>query len=888
MTTRTGEHPINFWEAQWITRPAPDHHSWSDYTVEASVAIESKGTSLLIGVQGGNRYYACHLDTERQTASFYSVVSVIRTEWGQAAAPELALAPAPLAIRLAWRRSNVRLYIGERMVLSADAGAIEAGTIGFKQEAGEAAVYRDLRVFDEQGQALYVNRFYDPSTLQFTAGTIHPSGTGLRLGEHVCSLCDSPVPVDSPRFRKTFRLEANVERAELRVYALGWYELSINGRKADDRVLAPANTPYERVMLYDTYDVTGQLNRGDNAVGVWLGNGYNINYSRWGWKWKRDKAFLLQLDLTLSDGTTLRIATDPTWQTASSPLLMNDIYDGELFDARLLEEGWNTSPFLARGWMNAIAAEPPAGTLAPNEQPPVRPHERLTPVRSFAFEDRTVYDFGQNIAGWVSAIVQGEEGSRLTLRYSELIDDDGRIDSWTNRNAHAKDVYVLNGRETETYEPRFTYHGFRYVEASGACKLLGLKAIPVHADVKETGQFSSSDELLNHIQRNIRWSMLNNFVSIPTDCCQRDERTPCLMDSAVVEETAIHNFDMQLYYRKWLRDIQDSMTNPDWAGDKVTLPWHLYWYYGDEGPIREHYETMRGYLDHLAVQWPDGIVQEGFGDWCAPNEDGWEQYFREVAIVNTCLYYQQAITVSLAAGVLGKEGDKRRYARLAKDINRAFHDRFYRGVGVYGSGSQTAQLMPLAVGMVPEGQTAQAVEALVQAIAAKGNYLDTGIYGTRYLMDVLADHGQINLAYELLTRTEYPSFGYQIAQGATTLWEQWSFKGGMHSHDHAMFGGIGSSFYTRLAGIRPIAPGYEEIVIQPYVPDGLQSAEASIDTVRGTIRSAWRKEAGRLILELTMPEQMKGRFKLPASGNRPAELEQELATGHQVIAVAWQ
>ncbi|MBB3111058.1 alpha-L-rhamnosidase [Paenibacillus phyllosphaerae] len=887
MTTRNEERHFGGWAAKWITRPAPDHLEWKNYTVEASVVIESKGTSLLIGVQGSGRYCACHLDSDQQEVTFNLIEHGIHTELERAPAPELALAPAAHAIRLVWSGTEVCLYIGERLVLSADAGAIRAGTIGFRNEEGEAAVIRDLRVYDVQGRALYVNRFYDPSTLQFTAGSIHPSGSGLRLSERELSLCDKPVPADSPRFRTTFRLASEVKHAALRVYALGWYELRLNGRQADDRVLAPANTPYERTMLYDTYDVTGLLNQGGNAIGLWLGNGYNMNYSRWGWKWKRDKAFILQLDLTLTDGTRRQIVSDSSWQTAGSPLLLNDIYDGELYDARLNDPGWDTSSYSAEGWTNATEAESPQGLLEPNMQPPVRPHDRLAPVRSFAFADRTIYDFGQNIAGWVSATVQGAAGSRLTLRYSELVDDEGRIDPWTNRNAHAKDCYVLNGQGIETYEPRFTYHGFRYVEASGTGELLDLKAVPIHADVREAGHFASSDELLNQIQRNIRWSMLNNFVSIPTDCCQRDERTPCLMDSAVVEEAAIHNFDMRLYYRKWLRDIQDSMTNPDWAGDKITLPWHLYWYYGDAEPLREHYESMQAYIDHLKAAWPDGIVKEGFGDWCAPNEDGWEQYFREVEIVNTSLYYQQALTVSKAAGVLGKEDERQRYGVLAEEINRAFHARFYRGEGIYGNGSQTAQLMPLALGMVPEDQTAQAVAGLVQAVAAKGGYLDTGIYGTRYLMDVLADHGQINLAYAMLTRTAYPSFGYQIANGATTLWEQWSFKGGMHSHDHAMFGGIGASFYTRLAGIRPLSPGYEEILIQPSIPDGLQAAEASIDTVRGTIRAAWRKEEGRLVLDITIPEQVKGSLRITAHGSSDMLHDQKLAFGHQVIVVDW-
>ncbi|MDG0812967.1 alpha-L-rhamnosidase-related protein [Cohnella rhizosphaerae] len=348
------------------------------------------------------------------------------------------------------------------------------------------------------------------------------------------------------------------------------------------------------------------------------------------------------------------------------------------------------------------------------------------------------------------------------------------------------------------------------------------------------------------MQSNLRWSILNNLYSIPTDCCQRDERTPCLMDSAVVEEAAIHNFGMQAYYRKWLGDIRHDSGNPDWSGDKVTLPWYLYLYYGDRGTLETYFPDMSAYVDALAAKWPSGIVEEGFGDWCVPNEDGWENYFNEVAIVNSSLYWRFARIASQAAEVCGFSDDAARFAALADRIGAAFDARFHDGNGIYGSGSQTAQLMPLAFGMVPDGFVGKAVEGLLAAIERKGRRLDTGIYGTRYLMDVLADHGHIDLALALLTQPEYPGFGYQIGQGATTLWEQWSEKGGMHSHDHAMFGGVGASFYTRLGGIEPLSPGYETIRIRPRAPASLDWVRTRLRTVKGGDRLGMEKGRERL------------------------------------------
>ncbi|HZG76362.1 MAG TPA: family 78 glycoside hydrolase catalytic domain, partial [Paenibacillus sp.] len=746
--------PLGEWAAKWIEKPIEDHRNWSRYSVEADVAIDSGGGDVLFAVRDERRYAGCAIDAHNNVIALYTVADGVRTTLAQAELPArlASMTPVRVALRIEWSADAVRAFADGEFVCAANAaGGIRPGTVGFATGKGQRAVFRDLRVHAEDGRALYVNRFYDSNAIQFSAGRIE-GASGLLLEEETVSRCETPVSVDSPLFRKAFDLPGEAKRAIARVYAVGWYEVSVNGRKVDDRVLAPANTPYERRMLYDVYDVTSALRSGGNAIGLWLGNGYNLNYSRWGWKWKRNKAAILQLDVELVDGSLLRIVTDETWRTTDSPVLANDIYDGETFDARRLQPGWDTAGFDDAAWQAAAAAVPPEGSLEPNPQPPVRSFEPLEPTRVLRPRAGVVvYDFGQNIAGWASVRVEGPAGSRLTLKYSELADASGNLDPWTNRNAKATDVYILGGGGVEDYEPKFTYHGFRYVEATGDVEPIAVRAVPIHADVRETGRFECSDPLLNRIQSNLRWSILNNLVTIPTDCCQRDERTPCMMDSAVVEEAAIHNFDMHRYYRKWLGDIEDSFSNPDWSGDKVTLPWHLYWYYGDEEALRTHYDAMRGYVDHLAAKWPEGIVTEGFGDWCAPNEDGWEAYFREVDIVNTALYYQQATVVSEAANVLGRPEEKRRYAELAESVKRAFHERYYDGDGTYGSGSQTAQLLPLALGLTPREAAPAVAGKLAEAIAAKGNHLDTGIYGTRYLLDVLTDTGYADLAYEVLT-----------------------------------------------------------------------------------------------------------------------------------------
>ncbi|WP_020617907.1 alpha-L-rhamnosidase [Paenibacillus daejeonensis] len=899
------------WSARWIGGRQMDHRAWTEIRLEVSVSIEKGGADVLFGVRDEANYYGLTLNSEALTATVYRMENGQQTVWSEVGVPELAGSATAqqgpsyvtseavtggeavkVAVCIERTQEAVRILIDSREIgrVQPQAHDWQAGTIGFATKTGQEAVFRELRVFDPEGRAQVVNRFYDPACLGFSAGTIDRTGSGLRLGESQLALCESPIAVDQPLLRTTFNVPPGLVRATVRVYAIGWYELHLNGRKLDDRVLAPANSPYERRMLYDVYDATAVLQEGVNAIGLSLGNGYNINYSRWGWKWKRDKAAVAVLELELVDGRMLQIGTDEDWRTTDGPLLQQDIYDGETCDGRrsLALAGWTEAGYDESGssWQPAVVVESPPGVLEPHTQPPIRPSVPLAPVKTaHPSEGVTVYDFGQNIAGWARVDVSGEAGSQVTLRYSELVDETGAIDPWTNRNARATDRYILHGQGLERYEPTFTYHGFRYVEVTGEAELHSIEAVPIRSDVRATGSFRCSNALLTGIQSNLRWSVLNNLVSIPTDCCQRDERTPCMMDSAVVEEAAMHNFDMREYYIKWLGDISDSATNPDWSGDKVTLPWYLYWHYDDKETLAAHYGTMRGYVDHVAEKWPDLIVTDGFGDWCPPNEDGWEQYFREVEIVNTTLAYQQASVVSQAAGVLGRADDERHYAAHAERIRQAFQDRFHKGEGRYGSGTQTSQVMPLALGLVPDMLVEQAVQQLVAAIQEKDGHLDTGIYATRYLVDVLADHGHMDLAYSLLTRTTYPSFGWQIAQGATTLWEQWSFKGGMHSLDHAMFAGVGTSFYTRIAGIRPLSPGYRQIEIRPYAPVGLDWAEGSLETAYGRIVAGWRREAEELILEVEIPPGTSANVALPQPDGELLELARGIGEGQHRFVV---
>lgn len=680
------------------------------------------------------------------------------------------------------------------------------------------------------------------------------------------------VPAAAPLFRREFSLPSRVTRATASIFGLGWYELYLNGTKVGDHVLAPANTHYDRVNLYDTYDVTALLREHGNAVGVMLGGGYDSSYSQWGWKWERSKRFILQIHIDLADGSHRELVSDDAWRCHQGPITACGIYRGERYDARTEVDGWCSCGFKDAAWRPVQTVDAPGGQLTANTMPPIRVIRTLTPVgMSEPRPGVFVVDMGQNFAGWARIHVEGHRGDSVQLHYSELIDSTGMIDPWTNRDAKATDVYVCRGGSNETYEPRFTYHGFRYVEVTG----LRSRPTPamiegrvVHADLGTAGSFTSSHAMLGRVAENFRWGMTSNFMSIPTDCAMRNERTPCSMDSRVYEEGAMYHFPMYRYYRKWLRDTRGGRGNPDWDGDQVVLPWRLFMVYADTAILRENYDAMKAYVDTVRNRTPDLLYRGGYGDWCAPNAGTWPTFFRSVAAVNTAIFFQCAQTVANTAAVLRDGPLAERYALLADSIRSAYNAAFFHPeTDSYGDGSQTEDIMPLALGMVPAGHEERVAAHLVRTIVhEKDGHLDTGITGTRYIGDVLCDHGYADLALRVLTQETYPGFGEQIRQGATTTWEQWSAKGEMHSHNHAMFSGASATLFSRFGGVQLDEPGFQRFVIRPSVGDSLTSAGVRIATERGPIRSAWERRGSELTMEVEVPVGTQADVHIPSTG----------------------
>jgi len=688
------------------------------------------------------------------------------------------------------------------------------------------------------------------------------------------------------QIRKEFTLRARPVRARAYVAGLGYYELRINGHKVGDRVLDPAWTTYDKRVLYTVYDITDRLRPGDNAVGVMLGEG-----------WFKSRALRMQIHAELEGGQTVDVATDEAWKTMPGPIQSDSVYDGEVYDARRETPGWERAGFDDALWKAASLIDGPKGVLSAQMMPPIRVVDTIAPVKLTTTRPGVyIYDLGQNISGVVEMRVRGPRGTRVQLRHAELLYDDGTLNVENLRAAKATDVYILRGDGSlEVYQPRFTYHGFRYVELTGypgTPKFDTLRAKVVHSDVRPTGGFTSSKQILNQIQRNIVWGIQDNLTGIPTDCNQRDERMGWMADAHLYAETAMLNFDMPAFYTNFLRDIHDVQgadgtvtdtvphrygsrpADPAWGMAYPLLTWYMYEYYGDRRILEQHYDGVKAWTDYLRTRSREGILDYSYyGDW-VPIEK------TPGSLVSTFSYYWSADLVSRMALFLGKSSDAETYRKLADEIKDAFNARFLNAAtGLYGTGTQTAQILPLFLNMVPGNRRSGVFGSLRDDLVyTRNTHLTTGILGTKYLFPLLTGAGDSDLAYELATQTTYPSWGYMVENGATTLWELWQNKTGpsMNSHNHPMFGSVGAWFYNALAGINldPAKPGFERVVIAPQVVRDLKWASGSLDTIRGTVASSWSRSDNGLRLEVTIPVGSQAQVRIPELDLAPATLSE--------------
>jgi alpha-L-rhamnosidase len=707
--------------------------------------------------------------------------------------------------------------------------------------------------------------------------------------------------------RREFTVEKPVRSARLYAAGLGLYELRLNGTKVGDAVLEPAPTNTARRVLYTTHDISAALQPGKNTVGVMLGNG-----------WCGAPKFLAQLEIRFTDDSQQCLfsggphESPMMWMAAPGPVLLNGIYDGEDYDARRERPGWDApggvpgeACWKPDGWMAAMIADAPGGRLvSATVAEPIRVVETLRP-RSIAqpLPGRFVVDFGRNFAGWVRLRVSGPAGTRISLRFAECRRADGTVNQDNLRTARAADSYTLKGVGPETWEPRFTYHGFRYVEVEGwpgTPTPADLDGCVVRSAVAARGEFTCDQALLNDLQRAIVNTEASNLHGVPTDCPQRDERMGWLNDLTARSEEAIHNFDLSRFFTKFLEDIADAQdpvtgalpcTVPQRFGSLPTdpvcigyllLPWLLYQHYGDRRLLQKHYAGMRAWVDCLAARADaDGVLRYShYGDW-APPLVGEQARFGADAInhttpgtlVSTAFLAYHAALLATIADTLGNSADVRAYQTLAETSRAAFNREFWdEAAGGYGQNNQSANALALYAGLVPAERVARVVDNLARNVAELNDFhLTSGNICSKYVLEALTAHGHAEAACRVAAQTTYPSWGFMLANGATTLWERWEnvTGGGMNSHNHAMLGSVGAWFYRHLAGVQlaATAVGTDHVLIRPPLITGLNAAAATLETPRGTLACDWERGPQGLVLRLLIPVGCHARVELrPASG----------------------
>ena len=720
---------------------------------------------------------------------------------------------------------------------------------------------------------------------------------------------------ESPLFRKSFQVIKKVEQAIVYVTASGFYELYLNGQKVGDHVLDPGVTDYRKTILYSTYDVSSLLKNGDNATGAMLGNGaWNLRKTEGRWSWGSsgnsfgNPALFIQLIITYKDGSQSVVTSDESWRTSPGPINFNNLYGGEDYDARKELFGWASADFDDSNWHHVALAGEPGGQLKSQLMPAIKVTDTLQPVKQTNPEPGVfLFDLGQNIAGWWRMEVKGIPGQVIRIRGAETLNDSlfpkplEKGDKLsTNQRYHSQTWtdYTLKGNETEIYEPRFFYTGFRYIEVVALDRNnpahLHIEGRVVRSALKRTGSFVSSDSLLNRIYRAGVWSQMGNTQSYPTDCPHR-EKGAYNGDGQIIAETSIHDFNIASFYNKWLNDMRDSQqengripnTSPvlvggmgggvAWGSAYILIPWWMNNYYQDVRILKEHYPFMKKYLNYLKeLGSKDEDPSEPFiidnfdgywyslGEWCAPGQDDCPNH----PVVNTFYYYYNSLIMAKIANELGQTEDSKYFNALSDTIRLAFNRKFFNPeTALYGTEEtyQTYQILALVGDLVPDGFREKVFQTIVDDIKKRGNHLNTGIIGTKYLWPVLVQGDQNELAYELAKQTTYPSHGYWINNGSTTLLEKWS---GENSHNHQMFGSISEYFYKFLSGIqspieRNTSKGYENIYIKPYIPNDLEFVNTSVETVAGAIRSYWKKDGDSFTHHVSIPANTTATVSLP-------------------------
>jgi alpha-L-rhamnosidase len=710
----------------------------------------------------------------------------------------------------------------------------------------------------------------------------------------------------SPLLRKSFSVSKKIISATAYITAHGLYEAEINGKRVGDAYLTPGWTVYPKRLQYQVYDVTALLNKGSNAIGVTLGSGWYrgyIAFSRQHNFYGKDIALLCQLDIVYADGSKESVVSDGSWKSSTGAIRYSEIYHGETVDARLDKKGWTLASYNDADWYPVKVSSFSKENLTATYNEPVRKKETFAPVKIFKTPaGEQVIDFGQNLVGWVELKASGAAGGRIIVSHAEVLEKNGNFYTTNLRAAHAQDTFYLSGNGTEIFEPHFTWHGFRYARIEGypgELKAENIKAVSLYSDMAVTGSFRSSNALVNQLQHNIQWGQRGNFLDVPTDCPQRDERLGWTGDAQAFSRTAAYNMDVHNFFYKWLKDVeadqlengsvpfvipnvlgQSSAGSAGWADVANIVPWNMYLAYGDKEILENQYSSMQRWVGYMEKQSKNDLWNTGFhfGDWLfyRPDDDNsGRAAVTDKYLIAQCFFAHSTQLLINAAKVLGKTGDAAKYEDLLRRIKAAFMKEYTTASGRLVSSTQTAYVLALQFDMLPESMRKQAAERLVENIQSYNKHLTTGFLGTPYLCHVLTRFGYNDLAYTLLLQEQYPSWLYPVKMGATTIWERWdgikpdgTFQTpGMNSYNHYAYGAIGDWMYRVMVGLDTDEsdPGYHTSVIKPHIGGGFTEADAALETPYGKIRSAWKKQGDGWILDVEIPANTKSSIYLPAS-----------------------
>ena len=824
--------------------------------------------------------------------------------------------------RLTWQMSDNRKSASQtayEVIVGNDSMAVAAGTgetwssgrISSDKMATEyrgtplrpfTLYYWNVKIWDENGKVLL-----NPVPASFETGMMQMRNW---KGDWITDTRDIQLK-QAPLFRKAFKVNRQIRSARAYIATGGLFELYMNGERVGNHRLDPMYTRFDRRTLYVTHDVTKMVRNGENVVGVMLGNGWYNHQSTAVWyfdqaPWRARPRFCMDIRINYTDGSQEIITSGTSWKSSLSSVIFNSIYTGEHIDGRLFQSGWNMPGFDDSKWQNSIPVNAPSANIVAQSLQPIREVEVIPSGNVTKFSNsHYIFDLGRNISGVSQLKVHGTAGTVIRLKHGERLGSDGMVDQ-SNIDVHYRptndldpfgtDIYTLSGVGEETFKPSFNYKGFQYVEVTSdqpvELSKESLTGYFMHSDVPVAGYIHSSDTILNKIWKAATSSYLSNLFGYPTDCPQR-EKNGWTGDAHTAIEIGLYNFDGITIYEKWLADHRDEQqpngvlpniiptsgwgytwaNGPDWTSTIAIIPWNIYLFYGDTKLLADCYENICRYVDHLTEVSPSGLTDWGLGDWIPVKSVASKE------LTSSIFYYTDALILSKAAKLFGKDADQAKYSALALKIKDAINSKYLnRETGIYASGFQTELSAPLHWGIVPDELRSKVAENLAKRVIADGKHIDVGLLGTKTILNALSANGYSDLAYEVALQKTYPSWGWWIVNGATTLYENWPIASKSDiSLNHIMFGEIGAWFYKSLGGIYPDEqqPGFKNIILKPDFVKGLNNFEASHNGPYGAILSSWRRTGSKIEYKVVIPPNSTAELWL--KGNKILEDDNELS-----------